>query len=65
MSYTIVVTNNFNRKMRKLNAENRERASRIIRELQSEPYQYKELSGRLKGIRSARFGDHRILYIRR
>lgn len=47
MSYTIVVTNNFNRKMRKLNAENRERASRIIRELQSEPYQYKELSGRL------------------
>lgn len=40
----------------------RERARQLIRKIQTEPYASKELSGRLQGLRSARFGDYRIIY---
>lgn len=39
-----------------------QRASKVIEGLLSDPYTYKELAGKFKGIRSARFGDHRIIY---
>ncbi len=33
-----------------------------INELVVDPYSFKELAGKFKEIRSARFGDHRIIY---
>lgn len=34
----------------------------IIKEIIEDPYSYKELKGQLKNLRSARFGDFRIIY---
>ncbi len=42
--------------------DNRERARRLIKEIQANPYAFKELSGKLRGLRSARFGDYRIIF---
>ena len=33
-----------------------------MNEVASDPYSFKELWGRFRGLRSARFGDHRIIY---
>ena len=34
----------------------------VITELVRDPYSYKELKGQLADLRSARFGDFRIIY---
>ena len=62
MKYRIVVTNTFDRGMRRLMPSDRERASHLIKKIQAEPHTFKELSGKLKGLRSARFGYYRIVY---
>lgn len=36
--------------------------SRGCIDIQSDPFRYKELVGRLEGLRSARFGDYRLLF---
>jgi len=41
---------------------NRQRARQLIMEIQAKPYAFKELGGKLKGLRSARFGDYRIIF---
>jgi len=45
-----------------LMSNDRERAQQLIKEIQTEPYAFKELSGKLKGLRSARYGNYRIVY---
>lgn len=62
MKYRVIITNPFDRGMRRLMPSDRERAQQLIKEIQTEPYTFKELSGKLKGLRSARFGNHRIIY---
>jgi len=39
-----------------------ERARSTVEEIASDPYSFKELRGRFRRLRSARFGDHRIIY---
>jgi len=41
---------------------NRQRARQLIKEIQANPYAFKELGGKLRGLRSARFGDYRIIF---
>jgi len=41
---------------------NRQRARQLIKEIQVNPYAFKELGGKLRGLRSARFGDYRIIF---
>lgn len=62
MRYRLIITNPFDRGMRKLMPDDRDRARQLIKEIQTEPYGFKELGGRLKGLRSARFGNYRIVY---
>jgi mRNA-degrading endonuclease RelE of RelBE toxin-antitoxin system len=38
------------------------RAEKVVKQIASDPYSYKELTGRFKELHSARFGDHRIIY---
>ena len=62
MKYRIIVTNPFDKGMRRLMPRDRERARQLIEKIQAEPYTFKELSGNLRGLRSARFGNYRIVY---
>ncbi len=62
MAYLIVSTSNFTRGLRRLSGIDKDRAQRLIQELVLDPYSYKELTGKFREIRSARFGDHRIIY---
>jgi addiction module RelE/StbE family toxin len=62
MRYKLAVTHNFDRGMRRLNHITREKARATLKTIQEKPYENKELRGRLKGLRSARFGDYRIVY---
>lgn len=62
MTYFIVSTSNFARGLKRLSDIETRRAQQVIRELVVDPYSYKELAGKFKEIRSARFGDHRIIY---
>jgi mRNA-degrading endonuclease RelE of RelBE toxin-antitoxin system len=62
LAYSLVSTGNFSRGVKKLSALDKIRAEKIVEELTLDPYSFKELSGRFKGLRSARFGDHRIIY---
>jgi len=62
MRYKLVITHNFDRGMRRLNHVTREKARAALKTIQEKPYENKELIGRLKGLRSARIGDYRIIY---
>jgi len=62
MKYRLIVTNNFDKRMRRLSKEHREKARVALKKIQGSPYENKELGGRLKGLRRARFGDCRIIY---
>ncbi len=62
MTYNVAVTNRFRRDERKLDNKTRDRMYSSIEQIVEEPYSYKELKGQLKNLRSARFGDFRIIY---
>lgn len=62
MTWTLVSTANFERGLRKLSALDLRRAQRILEEITSDPYSFKELRGRFRDLRSARFGGHRVIY---
>lgn len=38
-------------------------ARSVIEEMVRDPYSFKQLGGKYKEVRSARFGDHRIIYV--
>ena len=48
--------------MRQLSSVDFRRSKQILNEIVEDPYSFKELWGRFRGLRSARFGDHRIIY---
>ncbi|MFI5419998.1 MAG: type II toxin-antitoxin system RelE/ParE family toxin [Nitrososphaerales archaeon] len=62
MAYSIISTTNFTRGVRKLSTSDKLRAEKVVEQLISDPYSFKELAGKFKSLRSARFGDHRIIY---
>lgn len=63
MRYSLRVTNTFERQLRRLSAQDRERVWKVIEEVQASPQSYKQLSGRLSGTRSARAGTLRLVYV--
>lgn len=62
MTYNVVTTNRFRKDERKLDSKTRGRMYDVILQIAEDPYSYKELKGELKNLRSARFGDFRIIY---
>lgn len=62
MTYSIAVTNRFRRDERKLDSKTRNRMYNLLAQIAEDPYSYKELKGQLETLRSARFGDFRIIY---
>ena len=62
MKYSLRVSNAFERQLRRLKPEDRERVWTVINEIQQAPHSYKPLGGQLSGTRSARTGDLRIIY---
>ncbi len=62
MSYDLITTNVFEKDIRRLPANIQKRALDKIEEIRVSPLSFKELSGPLKGLFSARFGDFRIIY---
>ena len=48
--------------MKRLSSVDLERARRTVEEIANDPYSFKELRGRFRSLRSARFGGHRIIY---
>ncbi len=62
MTYSLRVSNSFERDLRKLSASDRERVWTALEEIQKSPYSYKPLRGQLEGTRSARLGTLRIIY---
>jgi mRNA-degrading endonuclease RelE of RelBE toxin-antitoxin system len=57
------VSNKFERELRKLGRADQDRIWKLLEEIQEEPHSYKLLSGQLSGMRSARTGDLRLLFI--
>ena len=62
MSYALVSTSNFERGMRRLSPADFRRSTDLSKEIASDPHSFKELWGKFRGLRSARFGGHRIIY---
>jgi mRNA-degrading endonuclease RelE of RelBE toxin-antitoxin system len=62
LSYALVSTANFERGMRRLSSTDFKRSRQTLDEIANDPYSFKELWGKFRGLRSARFGDHRIVY---
>jgi mRNA-degrading endonuclease RelE of RelBE toxin-antitoxin system len=62
LTWTLVSTANFERGLRRLSLRDLERARGTLEDIASDPYSFKELKGRFKSLRSARFGGHRIIY---
>ena len=60
--YSLRVSNAFERQLRRLKTQDRERAWTTIDGILQDPHSYKSLSGQLSGTRSARVGDLRIIY---
>lgn len=48
--------------MKKLSPEVRKSALTVIGEVQDNPHSFKQLTGSLRGLCSARFSDYRIIY---
>ena len=48
--------------MKRLSSLDLDRARGTLEEIAKDPYSFKELRGRFRNLRSARFGGHRIIY---
>jgi mRNA-degrading endonuclease RelE of RelBE toxin-antitoxin system len=48
--------------MRRLSSADFSRTGQTLSAIADNPYSFKELWGRFRGLRSARFGDYRIIY---
>lgn len=55
-------TANFERGLKRLSTIDLDRARTTLEEIAEDPYSFKELRGRFRDLRSARFGGHRIIY---
>ena len=62
MTYNVAVANRFRKDERRLDKRTRDRMYVVIAQLAQDPHSYKELKGQLKDLRSARFGDFRVIY---
>jgi mRNA-degrading endonuclease RelE of RelBE toxin-antitoxin system len=62
LSYALVATSNFDRGMKRLSSGDFIRSRQTLEEIASDPYSFKQLKGKFKDLRSARFGKHRIIY---
>ena len=62
MTYTLVATANFDRGMKRLSSTDFNRSKQTLEEIGNNPYSFKELKGKFRSLRSARFGKHRIIY---
>ncbi|MGA2664197.1 MAG: hypothetical protein ABSF83_04565 [Nitrososphaerales archaeon] len=62
MAYSLVSTANFERGLRRLSSADLDRAQELVRAIADDPYSFKELRGRFRELRSARFGAHRVIY---
>ena len=60
--YELRTTSRFDRSFRQLDERNKLRVSREIFKLESDPLIGKVLHGELKGLRSLRIGDYRVIY---
>ena len=61
MKYRIIVINPFDRGIRKLMVSDRDGDHPLIKEMRRAPPTFKELSDKLRGLRSARFGNYRTV----
>ena len=62
MAYALVSTSNFERGLRRLSSSDLDRAQDVVRGIVEDPYSFKELRGKFRHLRSARFGAHRVIY---
>ena len=62
MAWTLVYTSNAGRAIRRLDPGIRQRVFAALEKLQAEPERGKPLQLTLKGLRSWRTGDYRIVY---
>ncbi len=62
MSYVLVATANFDRGLKRLSTTDFNRSKQLLEEIAGNPYSFKELKGKFRDLRSARFGKHRIIY---
>ena len=60
--YEIRLTSRFDRCFRQLDEESQLRVAREVLKLESDPLMGKALHGELKGLRSLRIGDYRVIY---
>ena len=62
MPYEIQTTKHFERLFKKLNPQTTRRIRKKISELRTDPHLHTALTGELKGLRSMRTGDYRVIY---
>lgn len=62
MKYRLRVPNTFERELRRLGQQDKDRVWKTIGEIQESPYSYKFLTGQLTGTKSARVGNIRIIF---
>lgn len=62
MSYALVATANFDRGMKRLSSTDFNRSKQALEEIANDPHSFKELKGKFRDLRSARFGKHRMTY---
>jgi mRNA-degrading endonuclease RelE of RelBE toxin-antitoxin system len=62
LSYALVATANFDRGMKRLSSTDFNRSKQALEEIANDPYSFKELKGKFRDLRSARFGKHRVIY---
>ena len=48
--------------MKRLSSTDFNRSRQTLEEIANDPYSFKELKGKFRDLRSARFGKHRIIY---
>jgi mRNA-degrading endonuclease RelE of RelBE toxin-antitoxin system len=48
--------------MKRLSSADFNRSKQTLEEIARDPYSFKELKGKFRNLRSARFGKHRIVY---
>jgi mRNA-degrading endonuclease RelE of RelBE toxin-antitoxin system len=48
--------------MKRLPSTDFNRSKQTLGEIANDPYSFKELKGKFRNLRSARFGKHRIIY---
>ncbi len=63
MTRALISTANFERGLKRLPSVDLDRARKILQEIVVDPYSFKELRGKFRTLRSARFGNHRIIYM--